>query len=87
MTELAYGDAEAMRRAAEERNPLKRVVAAEEIAEALAYLAGRAGRNITGQVLTIDAGLTACRLGASYYEKPATYFDAQGREAEKAASA
>jgi NAD(P)-dependent dehydrogenase (short-subunit alcohol dehydrogenase family) len=80
MTELAYGDAEAMLRAAEARNPLKRVVSAEEVAGALAYLAGADGRNITGQVLAIDAGLTACRLDAAYYAKPASYFDAFGNQ-------
>jgi NAD(P)-dependent dehydrogenase (short-subunit alcohol dehydrogenase family) len=82
MTELAYGDAEAMLRAAEARNPLKRVVSAEEIAGALAYLAGPEGRNITAQVLALDAGLTACRLDASYYGKPASYFDAFGNKPE-----
>lgn len=80
MTELAYGDAEAMRQAAEARNPLKRVISAEEIAGALAYLAGPDGRNITAQILAVDAGLTACRLDASYYAKPASYFDAFGNQ-------
>lgn len=78
MTELAYGDAEAMRRAAEARNPLKRLISADEIAGAFAYLAGPDGRNITGQVLIVDAGLTECRLDAAYYGKPPAFFDAQG---------
>ena len=39
MTELAYGDAETMRTAAEARNPLRRVVDADEVAAAFAYLA------------------------------------------------
>ena len=79
MTEMAYGDAEAMRQAAQARNPLKRLIDASEIAGAFAYLAGPDARSITGQVLTLDSGLVACRLGSDYYEKPSAYFDAAGR--------
>lgn len=78
MTELAYGDAEAMRRAAEARNPLRRVVEADEIAGAFAYLASDDGLNVTGQVIAVDAGLVDCRLGADYYARSPTYFDAEG---------
>ncbi len=78
MTELAYGDAATMRAAAEARNPLGRVVEADEIAGAFAYLAGPDGINVTGQVLTVDAGLAVCRLDADYYQKPATFFGATG---------
>jgi enoyl-[acyl-carrier-protein] reductase (NADH) len=80
MTELAYGDANRMRTAAEARNPLRRVVSAEEIAGAFAYLAGPDGRNVTGQILTVDAGLADLRLDASYYDKPMDYFGVDGRE-------
>lgn len=69
MTELAYGNAQAMRTAAQARNPLPRVVEADEVAAAFAYLASDDARNVTGQVLTLDAGLVECRLGAEYYAR------------------
>lgn len=78
MTELAYGDAETMRKAAEARNLLRRVVEADEIAGAFAYLASDDGLNVTGQVLAVDAGLVDCRLGADYYARTPTYFSAEG---------
>lgn len=82
MTELAYdGDPAAMIEHWRQRNPLKRIIHADEIAGAFAYLAGPDGRNITGQVLTVDAGLTACRLDARYYAKPAAYVDGAGSPA------
>jgi NAD(P)-dependent dehydrogenase (short-subunit alcohol dehydrogenase family) len=54
------GGYDAVRRDAAARNPLGRTVEADEIAGAFAYLAGPDGRSITGQILTADAGLTAC---------------------------
>ena len=82
MTQLAYdGDPALMMEQWRQRNPLKRVIDADEIAGAFAYLAGPDGRNITGQVLTVDAGLTACRLDASYYGKPAAFVDGAGSRA------
>ena len=80
MTELAYGDTAAMMAAAKARNPMKQVVTAEEVAEALLFLAGPTGRTITGQVWTMDAGLMACRLDASYYAKAPSYIDAFGKQ-------
>ncbi|NYF15417.1 3-oxoacyl-[acyl-carrier protein] reductase [Microbacterium sp. AK009] len=41
------------------RLPLGRPAAPAEVAEAVAFLAGRANTYVTGQVLTIDGGLTA----------------------------
>ncbi len=78
MTALAYGGEEEMRRASAARNPLRRVMEADEVAGAFAYLAGPDGRNITGQVLTLDAGLTACRLDTDYYAKASDYVDEAG---------
>lgn len=83
MTELAYGDAQAMRKAAQARNPLGRVVEADEIAGAFAYLASDDAINITGQVIAPDAGLVECRLDSSYYARQATYFDADGDRAAR----
>jgi 3-oxoacyl-[acyl-carrier protein] reductase len=41
------------------RSPLKRLAEAEDVAEAVAFLMGDAARNITGTVMTVDAGSTA----------------------------
>ncbi|MDB5672714.1 MAG: short-chain dehydrogenase [Alphaproteobacteria bacterium] len=67
LTVAAYGGAEAMRDFARARSPMGLVVEPEDIAGAFAYLAGPAGRTITGQVLTVDAGLVDCRLPEAYY--------------------
>jgi NAD(P)-dependent dehydrogenase (short-subunit alcohol dehydrogenase family) len=42
-----------------ERIPLHRLATAEEVADAVAYLAGPQAQSVTGQVLVIDGGLTA----------------------------
>jgi NAD(P)-dependent dehydrogenase (short-subunit alcohol dehydrogenase family) len=42
-----------------ERIPLHRLATAEEVADAVAYLAGPQAQPVTGQVLVIDGGLTA----------------------------
>jgi 3-oxoacyl-[acyl-carrier protein] reductase len=41
------------------RSPLKRLAEADDVAEAVAFLMGEAARNISGTVLTVDAGSTA----------------------------
>lgn len=41
------------------RSPLKRLAVAEDVAEAVAFLLSDAARNITGTVMTVDAGSTA----------------------------
>ena len=41
------------------RSALKRLADAEDVAGMAAYLIGESGRNITGSVITIDAGGTA----------------------------
>lgn len=60
LTGKLFGGDEGVRRSAAARNPLGYTVEAGEIAGAFSYLAGPDGRSITGQVLAIDAGLTAC---------------------------
>lgn len=41
------------------RSPLKRLAAVEDVASAVEFLMGDTARNITGTVLTVDAGSTA----------------------------
>lgn len=48
-----------MRAAVERRAALKRLPEVDDIAHAIVYLLGESARNITGTVLTIDAGNTA----------------------------
>jgi NAD(P)-dependent dehydrogenase (short-subunit alcohol dehydrogenase family) len=47
---------EAMRRAMLERSPLRRMATAEDISAAAAFLCSPAARNISGQVLPVNAG-------------------------------
>ncbi|RYY45026.1 MAG: SDR family oxidoreductase, partial [Sphingomonadales bacterium] len=78
MTVAVYGSDAAMRESAAARNPMRTVVEADEIAAAFAYLAGDMGRNITGQVLTVDAGLSACPLPADYYAREPGFIGSAG---------
>jgi 3-oxoacyl-[acyl-carrier protein] reductase len=39
-----------------ERSPLRRMTTAEDIAEAVAFLASDRAKNISGQVLSVNAG-------------------------------
>src|SRR5437016_315301 len=47
---------EAMRKAMMERSPLKRMTEAEDIAEATLFFASDLAKNISGQVLAVNAG-------------------------------
>lgn len=58
----AADDADHHRRALEARQPLRRLVTAEEVAEAIVYLASPRTGSTTGTVLTVDGGLQALRL-------------------------
>jgi 3-oxoacyl-[acyl-carrier protein] reductase len=58
-TDMTAGMDEKQRAAVARRAALKRLPEAADVAAAVAYLIGEAGRNVTGTVLTIDAGNTA----------------------------
>jgi 3-oxoacyl-[acyl-carrier protein] reductase len=58
-TEMTKGMTEAQRRQVAKRNALRRFPEIEDVANAVEYLLGDGGRNISGTVLTIDAGATA----------------------------
>lgn len=44
----------------ENRNPIGRILEADEVAAAVEFLASEAASGITGTVLTVDGGLTSC---------------------------
>jgi 3-oxoacyl-[acyl-carrier protein] reductase len=58
-TELTQSLTEEARRRIAGRSALRRLAAADDIARMVEYLLDEGGRNITGSVLTIDAGNTA----------------------------
>ena len=58
-TRLTDGLEGAQREQIVRRSPLKRLAAAEDVAAAVAFLMSEAARNITGTVMTVDAGSTA----------------------------
>ncbi|HEX8863744.1 MAG TPA: SDR family oxidoreductase [Actinomycetes bacterium] len=57
----AAADPEAERRALERRQPIGRMVTADEVAEAIAYLASPAAASTTGTALTVDGGMQGLR--------------------------
>jgi 3-oxoacyl-[acyl-carrier protein] reductase len=58
-TELTQSLSEAQRKRIAGRSALRRLPETEDVAGMVEYLLGEGGRNITGTVLTIDAGNTA----------------------------
>jgi 3-oxoacyl-[acyl-carrier protein] reductase len=58
-TELTQGLGEEGRQQVARRSALRRLVEVEDVAHAVAYLMGPGGRNVTGTVMTVDAGSTA----------------------------
>ncbi|WP_336488016.1 SDR family NAD(P)-dependent oxidoreductase [Methylobacterium nigriterrae] len=58
-TEMTAGLGEADRDRIARRSALRRLAEAEDVAAAVDYLLGPGGRNVTGTVLTVDAGNTA----------------------------
>lgn len=75
LTSIVFGGEQGARDKAASVNPLKRSVEPEEIAAAFAYLASPEARTITGQTISVDAGLSACPSATNYYDRKASYFD------------
>jgi NAD(P)-dependent dehydrogenase (short-subunit alcohol dehydrogenase family) len=55
-------DPDAARAALQARQPLGRLVTADEVAHAIAYLASPLSGSTTGTVLTVDGGMYGLRL-------------------------
>ena len=58
-TEMTHGLAEEQRRKVVGRSALRRLAGVDDVANAVEYLLSESARNISGTVLTIDAGATA----------------------------
>ena len=58
-TEMTSGLGEAERARIAGRSALRRLAEVDDVAEMTAFLIGETGRNITGSVMTVDAGATA----------------------------
>ncbi|MFF8375877.1 SDR family NAD(P)-dependent oxidoreductase [Streptomyces sp. NPDC015661] len=58
----AADDPRAERAALEARQPMGRLVTAEEVAAAIVYLAGPAAASVTGTALAVDGGMQGLRL-------------------------
>jgi 3-oxoacyl-[acyl-carrier protein] reductase len=58
-TELTKGLGEDGREQVVRRSALRRLADVEDVAAAVAYLMSEGARNVTGSVLTVDAGNTA----------------------------
>lgn len=56
------GDAAAAAEALRARQPMGRLVTAEEVAHAIAYLAGPSSASTTGTILAVDGGMSGLRL-------------------------
>jgi NAD(P)-dependent dehydrogenase (short-subunit alcohol dehydrogenase family) len=57
----AADDPAAERAALEARQPMGRLVSAEEVAAAVVYLAGPASASVTGTALAVDGGMAGLR--------------------------
>lgn len=58
-TEMTHGLTEPQREQVVRRSALRRLAEVDDVANAVEFLLGNGGRNITGTVLTVDAGGTA----------------------------
>ena len=58
-TEMTHGLTGPQREQVVRRSALRRLAGVDDVAAAVAYFMGDAGKNVTGTVLTVDAGATA----------------------------
>jgi len=74
----AAADPDAERHALAKRQPMGRLVTADEVAAAIAYLSGPLAGATTGTVLAVDGGMQGLRLRASAQPSPAGHPSARG---------
>ena len=67
-TEMTHGLEESERERVIGRSALRRLAAPEDIAAMAAFLMGEGGRNITGAVMTVDAGANGVGVPTNRYE-------------------
>jgi len=58
-TEMTSGSDPEVHARVARRSALQRLVTPDDVAEGVLYLLGESGRNVSGSVLTVDAGSTA----------------------------
>lgn len=78
MTAEVNGDMEKARETSRTRSPLGRTIEPDDIAAAFAYLASDDARNITGQVLAVDGGVTAFPLSSGLTARPVGFLKGEG---------
>jgi NAD(P)-dependent dehydrogenase (short-subunit alcohol dehydrogenase family) len=74
----AAADPDAERHALAKRQPMGRLVTADEVAAAIAYLSGPLAGATTGTVLAVDGGMQGLRLRASAQPSPPGHPSARG---------
>lgn len=76
LTAAVYGDVAKARDASAAKSPLGRTIDPEDVAAAFAYLASDDGRNVTGQLMIVDGGLTACPIVPKFHQDSAGFVGA-----------
>jgi NAD(P)-dependent dehydrogenase (short-subunit alcohol dehydrogenase family) len=66
-------DSDTLGKLAEQASPLGKAMYAEDIAGAFAYLASDAAAHVTGQVITVDAGVTMAPVVADFHQAEAAF--------------
>jgi NAD(P)-dependent dehydrogenase (short-subunit alcohol dehydrogenase family) len=75
LTGNAMGGIEAARAVSAQRSPLGRAIEPKDVAAGFLYFASDDGRNVTGQVLVIDGGVTTRVAHTNYAARDATFID------------
>lgn len=78
LTAGVYGAEEAAREASAARSPLGRAIEPDDIAATFVHLASDDARNVTGQLLIVDGGLTACPVVPVFHKTKAGFVGPSG---------
>lgn len=79
LTAAVYGAESKARDASASKSPLGHSIEPEDVAAAFAYLASDDGRNVTGQIMIVDGGMTACPIIPKFHQDTAGFVGASGR--------